>query len=113
MSFDDLKAKAFNAINQYREKHGVEPLDYSEKLSIMAQSHAAKLAEGDMLYHSLKRSEQGLKLGENIAMIYGYNTPAETVCKLWYDCIQKHNFDLNELQIESACFSQVRFFAIN
>jgi hypothetical protein len=117
MSFDDYDddptAKAFNSINKYREKHGVEQLVYNDKLCLIAQAHAAKLADGDMLYHSWRRNKEGCRLGENIAMIYGYKSPAETVCKMWYDRIQKHDFDLNETQLESAYFSQVNLFFLS
>jgi hypothetical protein len=105
---DEQTDKALNAINAYRARHNAEPLVYNERLCVMAQKHAVRLAETDMVYHSPEHCEDDGKLpGENLAMVYGFKVPAEYACKLWYDGIEKYDFAKNELQPASGYFSQV------
>lgn len=53
--------------NDYRQKHGVQPLRHSPELSTQAQRWAEVLAQTNTFKHS-SASIRGDSLGENIAM---------------------------------------------
>jgi uncharacterized protein YkwD len=53
--------------NEYRQKHGAQPLKHAPDLSAQAQKWAEVLAQSTTLRHS-NASVRGERVGENIAM---------------------------------------------
>lgn len=79
LSDEDIAYSGFEALNAYREEHGVAPLEYDEDLCKAAQLHAEDMNENNYFDHKSKDgktfSDRISKytnnysyLGENIAM---------------------------------------------
>ncbi len=62
-------AEALAAHNDYRDRHGVEPLEHNRELSDIAQNWANNIADRDTMQHSSNKYNDD-HLGENLAMWY-------------------------------------------
>lgn len=85
-----IEKEIFQLINEYREKNGLPPLQYSEVAADMAESHSRRMADKDIpfghtgfqdRYNALKKELPDMTAGaENVA--YGADDAAEAV-ELW------------------------------
>ncbi len=85
-----IEKEIFQLINEYREKNGLEPLQYSEAVADMAERHSRRMADKDIpfghtgfqdRYNALKKELPDMTAGaENVA--YGADDAAEAV-ELW------------------------------
>ena len=87
---NQLNQDGINAHNEYRARHGVQPLTYNKKLADYAQRWAEHLASVDRMYHS---NTNAVGYGENIAYGYGQAVSGRTASKWWYDEINDYNFN--------------------
>lgn len=98
--------EALKAHNNYRKRHGVEPLKLSSDLCNFALQWAQKLAYEDGFYHRPSNS-----YGENIYMSYNSN-PNVTVSgsapvESWYSEIKDHVFGVEPRSMGTGHFTQV------
>lgn len=96
--------------NDYRQKHGVQPLRHSPELSTQAQRWAEVLAQTNTFKHS-SASIRGDSLGENIAMKWS-SCPQDTysgqeVTDQWYSEIKLYRFDGEPRNLSAGHFTQV------
>lgn len=85
-----IEKEIFQLINEYREKNGLEPLQYSKVAADMAERHSRRMADKDVpfghtgfqdRYNALKKELPDMTAGaENVA--YGADDAAEAV-ELW------------------------------
>lgn len=102
-SLDPFSQDCLDAHNNYRAKHGVPPLMWSQDLAEGAQAWADQLASTDSLQHD-QVAVQNHRMGENLA----YFQPAVPKCEgamvdncvncremvqRWYDEVKNYDFD--------------------
>lgn len=85
-----IEKEIFQLINEYREKNGLEPLQYSDAVADIAERHSRRMANKDVpfghtgfqdRYNALKKELPDMTAGaENVA--YGADDAAEAV-ELW------------------------------
>lgn len=96
--------------NDYRQKHGAQPLRHSPELSTQAQRWAEVLAQTNTFKHS-SASIRGESLGENIAMKWS-SRPQDTysgqeVTDQWYSEIKLYRFGGEPRNLSAGHFTQV------
>nr|XP_022326648.1 cell wall protein PRY3-like isoform X2 [Crassostrea virginica] len=96
--------------NDYRKKHGVQPLTHSPELSAQAQRWAEVLAQTNTFKHS-NASIRGEKLGENIAMKWSSHQQdsysGQEVTDQWYSEIKFYTFDREPSNLSAGHFTQI------
>lgn len=83
----DFVAQVLNLTNSFRQQNGLQPLSYSDRLSVAAQTYSQSMATQDFFAHAgldgstpqIRGTSAGYKggIGENIAA--GYATPNDVV----------------------------------
>jgi hypothetical protein len=94
------------AHNLYRKLHGVPALTLSPKLSQLAMSRAAELAELEEL--NVKQNKMhGQALGETVGSVGGFtNYNGISATQLWYSVVSKFDEE-GELSSDGASFTQM------
>ncbi|TKR86859.1 hypothetical protein L596_011367 [Steinernema carpocapsae] len=96
----EFRAKHLKDSNDYRRRHGAQPLVLDEELNKCAQEWAETLA---------KANEMNCKAGANP---YGENigaghTPCANVVKMWYDEESKYNYEASKYNPDCGHFTQL------
>ncbi|KAK0411550.1 hypothetical protein QR680_005708 [Steinernema hermaphroditum] len=86
--------------NDCRKKHGAEPLSLDNHLNKFAQEWAENLAKLNVMKHRLNN-----KYGENIAA--GYPLSNVNAVKMWYDEVQKYNYQSATFAAGTGHFTQL------
>jgi uncharacterized protein YkwD len=97
-----------DAHNEYRARHGVQPLRWAEPLARIANDWArSQASQGCPLKHNPDLG-QTLSLGENIAGAMSVGPGAgKTAVSLWYNEVSNYNYSKPEISSRTGHFTQV------
>jgi uncharacterized protein YkwD len=110
----ELERHAFMLLNEQRTEHGLQPLVWHDEVAKIARIHSQSMAENKYFGHKGvdgsmvdNRAEKlGLTnwraIGENIAYIRGFESPAETAVDRWMKSVSHRQNLLDERWKESA-----------
>ncbi|XP_078685251.1 uncharacterized protein LOC144918387 [Branchiostoma floridae x Branchiostoma belcheri] len=103
--YNAFRDECLSAHNQYRSRHGAQPLKISSQLCQSAQEWAEQLAQTGKLEYN-PESPHGQNLGMKPA---GGKTPlsGKSLCTAWYGEKNKYDFTKNGHQEGTAHFTQV------
>ena len=108
-SIDEFIKEALDTHNEYRGRHGVQPLTLSKKLCESAQKWADRLAKEDRFDHM-----PNCQYGENLYCSWSSNpkTAAASVkgrvpVDSWYSEMKKHPFGREPTSTDTGHFTQV------
>jgi len=90
------------AHNRYRAKHNSPPLRWSGKAAVPAQRWANHLAKQKSLQHG---DHDGM--GQNLAFAGGKELTGQGATDMWYNEIQKYNFNNPGFASGTGHFTQV------
>ena len=93
------------AHNDFRSKHGVDPLQWSSQCAEKAQEWADQLAKMGRLQH---RREDNM--GQNLAYMSTSNPDSVTgkqLVQMWYDEIKNYNFKAGQFGMNTGHFTQL------
>ena len=99
---DDFKLDLLEVHNQYRAKHGVPELKWSNSCAVHAQEWAEKLSRDNEFKHS-----DNPRYGENIAKAMKLNPTADEIVWHWYREVEDYDFSRMEFQPGTGHWSQV------
>ncbi|MEP6849562.1 MAG: CAP domain-containing protein [Acidobacteriota bacterium] len=106
--------RTFDLINQQREKHGLQSLNWSDDAARLARLHSRNMAEKNFFSHRgldgsmvNDRAEQiGIfdwrAIGENIAFNRGYDQPIDIAVEKWLESPSHRENLLNKQWIETG-----------
>lgn len=99
-----LEQTAFDLLNQKRAENGLRPLEWNDKLALIARLHSKNMADLNFFSHrgldnkrvSDRADDVGMgrwhAIGENIAFNRGYQDPVSKAVDLWLDSpSHRHN----------------------
>ncbi|XP_063240497.1 uncharacterized protein LOC134541189 isoform X2 [Bacillus rossius redtenbacheri] len=102
----DFVADCLRAHNEYRRRHGVEPLKLNKKLCKHSEEWAKRLASRGVMEH-----RQNSEYGENIFCSWSsspsYKVTGGEPVDNWYSEIKDHPFGREPRDLKSGHFSQV------
>ncbi|MEA5468113.1 pathogenesis-related family 1 protein [Spirulina sp. 06S082] len=87
-----------NTHNQWRQKVGVSPLQWSPDLANYAQEWANKLLRENKFEH-----RQNSPYGENLASASGQQLSPERVVNMWGDEVKDYNYNNNSCKPNKMC----------
>ena len=99
---DDFKLDILHVHNNYRQKHEVPPLKWSNSCAKDAQIWAEKLANENKFEHS-----NNPRYGENIAKATKMNPTADEIVWHWYREVENYDFSKLEFQKGTGHWAQV------
>jgi len=99
---NDFKLDLLEVHNNYRAKHGVGDLKWSNACAVHAQEWAEKLLRDNEFKHS-----DNPRYGENIAKAMKLNVTADEVVWHWYREVQDFDFSRMEFQPGTGHWAQV------
>ncbi|XP_063729741.1 four and a half LIM domains protein 2-like [Symsagittifera roscoffensis] len=99
---DPFKLDLLEVHNNYRAKHGVPDLKWSNSCAVHAQEWAEKLIRDNEFKHS-----DNPRYGENVAKALKLNPTADEVVYHWYKEVKDYDFSKLEFQPGTGHFAQV------
>lgn len=99
-------ADMVNAHNQYRARHGLQGVTWSEQLAAVALANVNANAAAGTFKHTNEMAAGSDPYGENLGVQYGANNP-DTLVYLWYDEITKYSYANPGFSGDTGHFTQV------
>lgn len=103
---EDFAEDCLKAHNDYRKKHGAQPLKLSKKLSKVAKEWCETIAKKDVLQHRPNN-----QYGENLYCYYSpdpkFNIKGDEAVKSWYSEIKDFRFGAEPRDLRAGHFTQV------
>ncbi|TKR86817.1 hypothetical protein L596_011332 [Steinernema carpocapsae] len=99
-NFAEFRSKHLKDSNDYRQKHGADPLVLDDEMNKIAQDWADTIAKENVMKHRPNN-----KYGENIAA--GYPLSNVNAVKMWYDEEPKYDYKAGKFNFESGHFTQL------
>ncbi|XP_063858828.1 uncharacterized protein LOC135099976 isoform X3 [Scylla paramamosain] len=103
---EDFAEDCLKAHNDYRKKHGAQPLKLSKKLSKVAKEWCETIARKDVLQHRPNN-----QYGENLYCYYSpdpkFNLKGDEAVKSWYSEIKDFRFGAEPRDLRAGHFTQV------
>jgi uncharacterized protein YkwD len=105
-SLDTFQKSALFRHNFLRRKHNVPELKLSKDLCKLAQSTAEFIAKKDDYDHCAS-DYNGMRLGENMAIMIGQELTGEVMTDIWYDENKNYDFKKPEYSQNNGYFTQL------